>query len=140
MPHKVWGVGLIKLPSPWWMQRSPSYRSVVAVLTSGSVRLWICYCLQVLASLSHIESCTTFAEFVKAFSQFGNEMVELAHLSGDRQNVRFFVFCISLLFFICPCSSSFFFSLLLSSLFLILLYSSSFFVVLLHSSLFFFFL
>jgi hypothetical protein len=28
-----------------------------------------------------------FTEFVKAFSQFGTEMVELAHLTGDRQNV-----------------------------------------------------
>lgn len=27
-----------------------------------------------------------FTEFVKAFSQFGAEMVELAHLTGNRQN------------------------------------------------------
>lgn len=27
-----------------------------------------------------------FTEFVKAFSHFGTEMVELAHLTGDRQN------------------------------------------------------
>ena len=33
------------------------------------------------------ENVSSFTEFVKAFSQFGNEMVELAHLSGDRQNV-----------------------------------------------------
>ena len=39
-------------------------------------------------SLEYIETCSTFAEFVKAFSQFGNDMVLLAHLSGDRQNVR----------------------------------------------------
>jgi len=41
----------------------------------------------VLTSLQLIETCGTFAEFVKAFSQFGNDMVQLAHLSGDRQNV-----------------------------------------------------
>ena len=29
----------------------------------------------------------TFTDFVQAFSQFGSDMVELAHLSGDRQNV-----------------------------------------------------
>ena len=28
-----------------------------------------------------------FADFVKAFSKFGSSMVELAHLTGDRQNV-----------------------------------------------------
>lgn len=27
-----------------------------------------------------------FPDFVKAFSQFGKEMVELAHFTGDRQN------------------------------------------------------
>ena len=43
--------------------------------------------LQVLKSLVKIENVSSFTDFVKAFSQFGNEMVELAHLSGDRQNV-----------------------------------------------------
>ena len=33
-----------------------------------------------------------FADFVKAFSNFGSGMVELAHLTGDRQNVRLFPF------------------------------------------------
>ncbi|RWS29502.1 alpha-catulin-like protein [Leptotrombidium deliense] len=32
------------------------------------------------------ENVANFTEFVKAFSQFGSEMVELAHLTGDRQN------------------------------------------------------
>jgi len=41
----------------------------------------------VLRSLQYIETCATFADFVKAFSQFGTDMVQLAHLSGDRQNV-----------------------------------------------------
>jgi hypothetical protein len=36
--------------------------------------------------LGRLESVTNFTEFVKAFSQFGAEMVELAHLTGDRQN------------------------------------------------------
>ncbi|KAF2904309.1 hypothetical protein ILUMI_01874 [Ignelater luminosus] len=37
-------------------------------------------------SLGKLESVSNFTEFVKAFSQFGAEMVELAHLTGDRQN------------------------------------------------------
>ncbi|KAK9871611.1 hypothetical protein WA026_012991 [Henosepilachna vigintioctopunctata] len=37
-------------------------------------------------SLDRLESVNNFTEFVKAFSQFGAEMVELAHLTGDRQN------------------------------------------------------
>ncbi|XP_069678069.1 alpha-catulin isoform X1 [Periplaneta americana] len=41
---------------------------------------------KVARSLGRLESVTNFTEFVKAFSQFGAEMVELAHLTGDRQN------------------------------------------------------
>lgn len=41
---------------------------------------------QVSHSLDRLESVSNFTEFVKAFSQFGAEMVELAHLTGDRQN------------------------------------------------------
>ncbi|XP_035218517.1 alpha-catulin-like, partial [Stegodyphus dumicola] len=37
-------------------------------------------------SLNRLENAKNFTEFVKAFSQFGTEMVELAHLTGDRQN------------------------------------------------------
>ncbi|XP_076263854.1 alpha-catenin related isoform X2 [Rhynchophorus ferrugineus] len=37
-------------------------------------------------SLDRLESVNNFTEFVKAFSQFGSEMVELAHFTGDRQN------------------------------------------------------
>ncbi|XP_031837129.1 alpha-catenin related isoform X4 [Nomia melanderi] len=36
--------------------------------------------------LDRLEYVSNFTEFVKAFSQFGTEMVELAHLTGDRQN------------------------------------------------------
>jgi len=43
---------------------------------------------KVARSLGRLESVSNFTEFVKAFSQFGGEMVELAHLTGDRQ-VRF---------------------------------------------------
>ena len=42
---------------------------------------------QVLFSLSGLEDVSSFPEFVNGFSQFGKDMVELAHLSGDRQNV-----------------------------------------------------
>ncbi|XP_050460230.1 alpha-catulin isoform X1 [Cataglyphis hispanica] len=41
---------------------------------------------KVARSLGRLESVSNFTEFVKAFSQFGGEMVELAHLTGDRQN------------------------------------------------------
>lgn len=40
---------------------------------------------KVARSLGRLESVSNFTEFVKAFSQFGAEMVELAHLTGDRQ-------------------------------------------------------
>ncbi|XP_058807304.1 alpha-catulin isoform X2 [Phymastichus coffea] len=41
---------------------------------------------KVARSLGRLESVSNFTEFVKAFSQFGAEMVELAHMTGDRQN------------------------------------------------------
>ncbi|RVE66992.1 hypothetical protein OJAV_G00112830 [Oryzias javanicus] len=41
---------------------------------------------KVLMTLDHLERVSTFQEFVQIFSQFGNEMVEFAHLTGDRQN------------------------------------------------------
>lgn len=37
--------------------------------------------------MERLEKVTSFQEFVQIFSQFGNEMVEFAHLTGDRQNV-----------------------------------------------------
>ncbi|XP_016094896.1 alpha-catulin-like [Sinocyclocheilus grahami] len=44
------------------------------------------YALTVLVTLEQLERVSTFQEFVQIFSQFGNEMVEFAHLTGDRQN------------------------------------------------------
>ncbi|KAG8442532.1 hypothetical protein GDO86_011362 [Hymenochirus boettgeri] len=41
---------------------------------------------KVLATMEHLEKVNSFQEFVQIFSQFGNEMVEFAHLTGDRQN------------------------------------------------------
>ncbi|CAF0862489.1 unnamed protein product [Didymodactylos carnosus] len=41
---------------------------------------------KVVTTLSRLESVTSFSEFVKTFGQYGNQMVELAHLTGDRQN------------------------------------------------------
>ncbi|XP_056270737.1 alpha-catulin [Pseudoliparis swirei] len=41
---------------------------------------------KVLVTLDHLERVSTFQEFVQIFSKFGNEMVEFAHLTGDRQN------------------------------------------------------
>lgn len=37
--------------------------------------------------MERLEKVNSFQEFVQIFSQFGNEMVEFAHLTGDRQNV-----------------------------------------------------
>lgn len=37
-------------------------------------------------SLTRLENTTNFTEFVKIFTEFGGEMVDLAHRSGDRQN------------------------------------------------------
>uniref|UniRef100_A0A674ISL8 Catenin alpha like 1 n=1 Tax=Terrapene triunguis TaxID=2587831 RepID=A0A674ISL8_9SAUR len=42
---------------------------------------------KVLATMEQLEKVSSFQEFVQIFSQFGNEMVEFAHLTGDRQNV-----------------------------------------------------
>ncbi|XP_044514207.1 alpha-catulin [Gracilinanus agilis] len=41
---------------------------------------------KVLATMEQLENVKSFQEFVQIFSQFGNEMVEFAHLTGDRQN------------------------------------------------------
>ncbi|XP_027031418.1 alpha-catulin isoform X2 [Tachysurus fulvidraco] len=41
---------------------------------------------KVLVTLEQLERVSSFQEFVQIFSQFGNEMVEFAHLTGDRQN------------------------------------------------------
>ncbi|XP_057646477.1 alpha-catulin [Chionomys nivalis] len=41
---------------------------------------------KVLATMERLEKVSSFQGFVQIFSQFGNEMVEFAHLTGDRQN------------------------------------------------------
>lgn len=41
---------------------------------------------QVMSTLNRLENVTTFSEFVKLFAIYGNQMVDLAHLTGDRQN------------------------------------------------------
>ncbi|XP_049295680.1 alpha-catulin isoform X2 [Anopheles funestus] len=41
---------------------------------------------RVARTLGRLESVANFTEFVKAFSVFGAEMVELAHVTGNRQN------------------------------------------------------
>ncbi len=42
--------------------------------------------VQVSNTLTRLEGVNNFTEFVKAFSQFGSEMVDFAHVTGDRQN------------------------------------------------------
>ena len=44
--------------------------------------------LQVVSTLNRLETVTSFSEFVKSFGLYGSQMVELAHLTGDRQNVN----------------------------------------------------
>jgi hypothetical protein len=44
--------------------------------------------LKVISTLNRLESVTQFSEFVKLFGVYGNQMVDLAHLTGDRQNVN----------------------------------------------------
>lgn len=51
-----------------------------------------------MASLVELETVDSFTDFVQAFSKFGNNMVELAHLTGDRQNVRYSLIIVHLCF------------------------------------------
>jgi hypothetical protein len=41
----------------------------------------------VISTLNRLEGVTSFSEFVKLFGIYGTQMVDLAHLTGDRQNV-----------------------------------------------------
>ena len=41
-----------------------------------------------MSTLNRLETVTSFSEFVKLFGVYGSQMVELAHLTGDRQNVN----------------------------------------------------
>lgn len=63
--------------------------SLILFLSIGCINI-ICLYLyahfQVSRSLGRLEGVNNFTEFVKAFSHFGTEMVELAHLTGERQN------------------------------------------------------
>ncbi|XP_050794136.1 alpha-catulin isoform X3 [Gopherus flavomarginatus] len=51
-----------------------------------AARLLLSSVTKVLATMEQLEKVSSFQEFVQIFSQFGNEMVEFAHLTGDRQN------------------------------------------------------
>jgi hypothetical protein len=42
----------------------------------------------VISTLNRLETVASFSEFVKLFGIYGSQMVELAHLTGDRQNVK----------------------------------------------------
>ncbi|CAF1457520.1 unnamed protein product [Adineta ricciae] len=41
---------------------------------------------KVISTLNRLESVSSFSEFAKLFGVYGSQMVELAHLTGDRQN------------------------------------------------------
>lgn len=40
-----------------------------------------------MSTLNRLENVISFSEFVKLFAIYGTQMVDLAHLTGDRQNV-----------------------------------------------------
>lgn len=50
----------------------------------------LCY-FQVERTLGRLEQVANFSEFVKAFSVFGAEMVELAHVTGRKLESNIFV-------------------------------------------------
>ena len=41
-----------------------------------------------MSTLNRLELVTSFSEFIKLFGVYGTQMVDLAHLTGDRQNVN----------------------------------------------------
>ncbi|UJR36232.1 hypothetical protein I4U23_028964 [Adineta vaga] len=41
---------------------------------------------KVISTLNRLEGVMSFSDFVKVFGVYGNQMVDLAHLTGDRQN------------------------------------------------------
>lgn len=47
------------------------------------INLFVSYRFQIPKTLSRLESVANFTEFVKAFSVFGAEMVELAHVTCE---------------------------------------------------------
>lgn len=49
--------------------------------------------LQVERTLGRLEQVANFSEFVKAFSVFGAEMVELAHVTGEFPTYLKYVYC-----------------------------------------------
>lgn len=57
------------------------------VIVNLKIKGRLTFHFQVDDRLKQLETVNTFTDFVQAFSQFGSDMVELAHLSGDRQNV-----------------------------------------------------
>jgi len=59
----------------------------------SSPKLFYQCLFQVNERLEKLETVNSFTEFVQTFSQFGAEMVELAHISGDRQNVSIINIC-----------------------------------------------
>lgn len=44
---------------------------------------------KVVQSLGKLENCCHIYTFVNLFSQYGTDLIDLAHLSGERQNVFF---------------------------------------------------
>ncbi|CAF3396536.1 unnamed protein product [Rotaria sp. Silwood1] len=41
---------------------------------------------KVMSTLNRLEGVTSFSEFIKLFGVYGTQMIDLAHLTGDRQN------------------------------------------------------
>ena len=84
-------MNLLSLGKNFWTLKKIVYKIFTEMFMHVAQLCWIIFTIsylpQVNLSLKKIEDCNTFTEFVQTFSQFGNEMVELAQLSGERQNV-----------------------------------------------------
>jgi hypothetical protein len=46
-----------------------------------------CFSVKVISTLNRLEAVVSSSEFIKLFAIYGTQMVDLAHLTGDRQNV-----------------------------------------------------
>lgn len=46
------------------------------------------FSFKVIATLNRLENAVSSSEFIKLFGAYGTQMVDLAHLTGDRQNVK----------------------------------------------------
>uniref|UniRef100_A0A915PY69 Alpha-catenin n=1 Tax=Setaria digitata TaxID=48799 RepID=A0A915PY69_9BILA len=68
------------------IDKSILVRAARQLLTSVTRVLLLADRVLIAYSLVKLENTTNFTDFVKIFTEFGGDMVDLAHRSGDRQN------------------------------------------------------